>query len=107
MLPVMVVALPGNDDVDNGNTVLTSPVFDLSGYNEPFISYYRWFYNSGGSGTPDDQLQIKLTNGITTVVIETLDFNTSNSNQWNFNNFRVLATFINPTANMRFISGDC
>ncbi|MBL7925136.1 MAG: choice-of-anchor B family protein, partial [Bacteroidia bacterium] len=32
-----------NDNVDNGYTELVSPVFDLSTYNDPYISYSRWF----------------------------------------------------------------
>lgn len=92
----------GNDDIDGGTVTLTSPVFDLSTYNEPYISYYRWFYNDGGSGTPDDNLTVTISNGINTVQIEQLDFNTPNSNLWNFNNIRV-RDFVTPTANMTFI----
>lgn len=92
----------GNDDIDGGYTRLTSPVFDLSSYNEPYISYYRWFYNAGGSGTPDDNLTVSISNGSQTVQVELLDVNTANSNQWNFNNIRV-RDFVTPTANMTFI----
>ena len=62
----------GNDDVDDGNTILTSPVFDLSSYAKPYINYYRWFFNDGGSGTPNDVLEVRLDNGSTVVVIETV-----------------------------------
>lgn len=92
----------GTDDIDGGNTVLTSPVFDLSSYNEPYISYYRWFYNDGGSGTPDDNLTVRISNGNITVQVEQLTVNTANSNAWNFNNIRV-RDFLTPTANMTFI----
>lgn len=92
----------GNDDIDGGTVTLTSPVFDLSTYNEPYISYYRWFFNDGGSGTPDDDLTVSISNGNTTVQIEQLTFNTPNSNLWNFNNIRV-RDFVTPTANMTFI----
>lgn len=92
----------GNDDIDGGTVTLTSPVFDLTTYNEPYLSYYRWFYNDGGSGTPDDDLTISISNGSTTVQIEQLDYNTASSNQWNFNNIRV-RDFVTPTANMTFI----
>ena len=36
------------DDVDNGETILTSPVFDLSNYSDPVISYERWFVDKYG-----------------------------------------------------------
>lgn len=92
----------GTDDVDNGNTVLTSPVFDLSTYSDPYIQYYRWFYNSGGTGTPNDSLIVRLTNGITTQVIDVLDVNSPNSNQWNYIETKV-SDYMSPTANMQLI----
>lgn len=92
----------GNDDVDNGTMTLTSPVFDLTGYTEPYLSFYRWFYNGGGTGTPNDQLLVKITNGTTTAVLETLVYNTPNSNQWNFRNVRI-EDYVTLSANMQFI----
>lgn len=92
----------GIDDIDGGTTVLTSPVFDLSSYTEPYISYYRWFFNDGGTGTPNDSLVVEISNGINTVQVEFLDVNSANSNQWNFNQFQV-SSFIQPTANMQII----
>src|SRR6218665_219169 len=42
------------DDVDNGSSILISPVFDLTTYTNPFVDFSRWFYNGGGTGTPND-----------------------------------------------------
>ncbi len=92
----------GSDDVDDGNVILTSPLFDLTNYNEPYISYYRWFFNNGGQGSPDDELIISITNGTHTIVIEALDANTPNANQWNFKNIRV-KDIIPITATMQLI----
>ena len=93
----------GNDDVDDGNMILTSPGFDLSGYADPYISYYRWFFNDGGQGTPpDDELIVSISNGNETIAIEVIDANTPNTNQWNFKNIRVW-DYITPTSNMHFI----
>jgi hypothetical protein len=33
----------GGNDVDGGATILTSPVFDLTGMVEPHLRYYRWY----------------------------------------------------------------
>ncbi len=63
----------GDDDVDDGSTILTSPPMDLTNYNAPILSYYRWFMNGGGNGTPDDQLEIRLSNGTDEVVLETIN----------------------------------
>lgn len=90
----------GDDDVDGGETILTSPVFDLTSYSNPFVNYYRWFVNGGGSGSPNDQLVVKLNNGSTTVTIETVTAATAGSSSWVGKNIRV-SDFITPTNNMR------
>jgi choice-of-anchor B domain-containing protein len=90
------------DDVDNGATVLTSPVFDLSTYTNPFMFYSRWFFNSGGSGNPNDSLTISISNGTNTVRVETVLANTAGSSSWVPKSFRI-ANYVTPTANMRLI----
>ena len=49
----------GSNDVDNGTAILTSPVFDFNRAINPTITFYRWFYNDGGNGNPNDSLIIK------------------------------------------------
>lgn len=89
------------DDVDNGYTTLTSPAFDLSTYNDPWIHYDRWFYNGGGSGNPNDSLTITLSNGTQTVVLETVTANTANNSTWVHSAKRV-SQYITPSNNMHF-----
>jgi choice-of-anchor B domain-containing protein len=79
----------GNDDIDGGETVLLSPMFDLSTYTDPSINFERWFYNSGGSGTPDDSLVIEILNGSSVVVIDFADVNSTNSNSWISKSFQI------------------
>lgn len=90
----------GDDDVDGGETILTSPVFDLTSLANPYVNYYRWFVNGGGSGSPNDQLVVKLNNGTTTATIETVTAATAGSSSWIGKSIRV-ADFITPTNNMR------
>lgn len=94
----------GGDDIDDGIVVLTSPVMDLSGYQEPVLKYYRWFYNGGGQGSPNDSLTIEISNGLTTVVLNQLQ---GISNSWVQDTF-VLAQYLTPTNNMTvtFRAGD-
>lgn len=93
----------GDDDVDDGNVILTSPVFDLSGYIEPYIHYSRWFYNGGGNGsTPDDTLKIEITNGQTTVPLERATFATPGMSNWVQRSLKI-SDYITPTASMRII----
>jgi choice-of-anchor B domain-containing protein len=60
----------GDDDVDNGNVILYSPVMDLSDYIDPVMSFSYWFFNDGGNGSaPNDRLIVEVTNGQETVEI--------------------------------------
>ncbi len=92
----------GNDDVDGGEVVLTSPVFDLSDATDPWVRYHRWFFNGGGSGTPDDICTISIANGLDTMVIETIDAGSPGAHTWQMRQFDI-ASFLTPTATMRFI----
>ncbi|MGE0560949.1 MAG: choice-of-anchor B family protein [Flavobacteriales bacterium] len=92
----------GDDDVDNGETILTSPVFDASNILNAYVSYYRWFFNGGGSGSPNDQMTVKLSNGSTTVTIETVTASTPNSSTW-VNEIYKISDYLTPTNNMRII----
>jgi PKD repeat protein len=92
----------GTDDVDGGTAILTSPVFDLTTYNLPYLSYYRWWFNDGGSGNFDDTLVISVSNGTTSVVIDRIGPGTNSGNSWTFRNYN-LNTLIAKSANMRFV----
>jgi hypothetical protein len=89
----------GTDDVDDGNTVLTSPSFNLTKFNNPYVNYYRWFYNGGGSGSPDDSMTVKISNGNTTVLLDRI---TATNATWVKRFYRV-SQYITPTANMKLI----
>ncbi|MFI5218741.1 MAG: choice-of-anchor B family protein [Bacteroidia bacterium] len=91
------------DDVDNGSTTLTSPIFNLTSYSDPYVNYSRWFFNIPSGNPANDTLRISLTNGITTVVLENvLAASPPGMSQWASRSYRV-STYIAPTANMRLI----
>ncbi len=79
----------GNDDVDGGNTILTSPIFDGTTVWDPHVRYQRWFFNAGGSGAPNDRMTITLDNGITTAVLENITVSGSSSS-WVPRDHRIL-----------------
>ncbi len=91
----------GNDDVDGGTVTLTSPVMDLSSYAEPVVRYYRWFYNGGGSGTPNDSLVVSLVNGTQVIDIDKVGQGSS-SNQWTYKSYRVKNYIPSPGNNIYF-----
>lgn len=90
------------DDVDNGSTTLTSPVFNLSGYNDPWIHYSRWFFNGGGSGNPNDSLVIRLTDGTTTVTLEKVTATSVGNSSWVPKAYRV-SNYFSPASNFQLI----
>ncbi len=90
----------GTDDVDNGIVRLSSPTMDLSDYQNPTISYNLWFFNAGGNSSPNDQLVVKITNGIDTLVLETV---TQSAGFWRPRSEFQLNGLIDLTANMKII----
>jgi choice-of-anchor B domain-containing protein len=94
---------PWDNDVDQGATILTSPVFDLSNNSNASLSYNRWFYNGGFSnGPPDDTLSVYLTNGSSTVLLERTYAGQPNQSTW-LNQTYQIGSLIPLTASMRLI----
>lgn len=85
-----------NDDVDGGTVTLLSPLFDLTGFDNPYVRYYRWFFDGGVA--PDDNMVIRLNNGSQNVVIENIG---ASENTWTQKTIRI-SDYITPTATMRF-----
>ena len=93
----------GTNDVDDFNTILTSPIFDLSANQIHFVNYYSWFQNDfPWGGQPNDSLRVSISNGSSTVILQTVTGNSPDLGQWNHNSFDV-AQYITPTATMQLI----
>ena len=91
---------PEASGVQNGYTVLVSPLFNLDSYSSPYISYYLWYYETGDStATNNDSLVVLLSNGFDTVVIDVAD--TSRS-EWQYRKVKV-AKYTVKTANMSLL----
>jgi choice-of-anchor B domain-containing protein len=59
----------GEFDLDDGTTILTSPLMVLEDYENPVIRYHYWFANTGGNSTPNDSMKVWLeVNGEETLV---------------------------------------
>lgn len=50
----------GDTDVDNGETLLTSPVINLANLQIAQISYARWYNNVAGSAPQEDTMTIQV-----------------------------------------------
>ena len=92
----------GTDDVDNGNTVLTSPSFDLSDICNPYISFYTWFYTGGGSSSFDDSLIVSISNGSDTVAVAKYHSGSAGNSTWVLNELKV-DDFVSPGSAMNLI----
>lgn len=92
----------GTDDVDNGETVLLSPIFDLTTYNRPIVSYQRWFANRDLGEDAGDFFRVEVsTNGGTAwTALEVLGTNQSAA-AWTKRSFD-LRSLVTVSANMRF-----
>jgi hypothetical protein len=92
------VGEPYANDVDDDVVKLTSPVFDLSNYGEPYLNFYAWWVDAGPYGPGDDTLHFTLSNGSTTVPLLDLTNNDEES-AWNFHSLKI-SDYVTPTNNM-------
>ncbi len=104
---------PGNTDVDGGQTILTSPQYDLSGISDAWLSYARWFDNTGagtGSAPNEDVFTVNISNnnGASWTNLEIVGPDSAESKGgWITTLFRV-SDYITPTNAVRvqFIAED-
>lgn len=90
----------GNDDVDGGETILTSPPFGPLRIRDPRVSYQYWHFNAGGEGEPNDTLRLSITNGEETVLVREYTENTGG--EWVADSF-IFSEFLPVTEEMRLI----
>ncbi len=86
----------GASDVDGGPTILTSPVFDLTG-TDAVITYARWFFcNTAGTPT-QDSLVTEVSNGGPWVLVDEIF---STDGVWEAVSFQV-SDFVAPSATVQ------
>jgi hypothetical protein len=98
----------GENDVDGGHTTLESPVIDLTIYDNPVMTYWRWYVNapSTGANPGTDWWQVQISNdgGSNWQYLE----NTFQQDMsWRRKAFRVADYFeLTDEFQMRFIASD-
>jgi|AntRauTorckE5430_2_1112549.scaffolds.fasta_scaffold00145_7 choice-of-anchor B domain-containing protein len=90
----------GNDDVDGGTVILTSPMFQDLGLSDLKVSYQYWFANDGGDPPLNDNLVIKVSNGRETVVARIYEANGDAS--WTTDSF-LISDFVEITDSLQII----
>ncbi len=88
----------------NGNTRLTSPVFDLTGYNVPMLHFNYWYLNisTNGQNPGPDELQVVLNNGVDEVVVAEYTYDMLGIPAWTSSTEIKIDSLIEPTNNMTF-----
>jgi choice-of-anchor B domain-containing protein len=85
-------------DVQNGWTELSSPIFDATTLFNPIVTYsYYW---SNNSLSPTDFAQIRISNGIETVLVQRITNLNTNNNVWLTNSINIL-DFLTVTDQMQ------
>jgi hypothetical protein len=98
----------GENDVDGGHTTLTSPTIDLSAYEDPLFTYWRWYVNAPPSGANPGQdwwqVEVSDDDGSTWSFIEN---NSTQDISWRRNAFRI-SEYVELTDQfkIRFIASD-
>jgi len=100
----------GQYDVDGGKTTLKTPIFDLSGYGQATISYWRWYSNDKGNAPNADTFRVDISSngGSTWVNAETVGpSGPETSGGWYYHEFNV-TDFVPLTSQirLRFIAED-
>ena len=77
-------------------------MFDAINNSANYVEYYKWFAIGGGNGNSSDELTISISNGITTVLLETITLNSSPLNSWTYSIFDM-SQYITLTTTMQLI----
>ena len=102
----------GNSDVDDGSTILTSPLLDAAAQpaSIPVLSYSRWYSNNQGNAPEADIFSVDISNdgGSTWTNLETVGpGGVEVRGGWIRKTFRI-SDFVTPTDQMqvRFVASD-
>ncbi|MFH2050105.1 MAG: hypothetical protein ABIJ12_11720, partial [bacterium] len=92
----------GNSDVDDGTTILTSPLIDLTDVGNARISYARWYSNNAGDDPYNDVFEVYITNndGASWIPVEVVGPVNDASGGWVVHSF-FITKFITPTNRVR------
>lgn len=90
------------DEVGQGQTVLLSPIFDLSGYSSPHVNFKAFYFNKFGAPNPDDTLFVDIYNGTETINLAKIHIGNTLLSQWLSYSIEIPASFT-LTSNMQLV----
>ncbi len=91
----------GNSDVDGGQTILTSPSINLSGFPSAFVTFDFWHDNDFGASPNEDPFLIEINTGSGWSLFESYN---ANNDQWNSRTLEI--TGAPSSFQIRFTSQD-
>ncbi len=96
----------GEADVDGGKTTLKSPVFDLTGVDQPRVVYWRWYTNNLGNNPNEDTWLVQISNNGGTSWVD-LERTTTSANSWQQRSF-LIESYVTLTSQIvfRFVADD-
>jgi len=96
----------GYNDVDGGKTTLTSPVYDLAGYEEVQVRYWKWYSNDRGATPNSDWWDVSVSNDAGATWTE-LEHTMQSTQGWEALTFAVTDYFAVPgQLQLRFVAAD-
>lgn len=72
----------GSDDVDDGLTILTSPVINIEQFQNAIIELTPWFFNDGGNSAANDKMSIYVLLDETKTLIEEITHTQGEPGRW-------------------------
>ncbi|NOQ72676.1 MAG: choice-of-anchor B family protein [Crocinitomix sp.] len=91
-----------SEEVNDGEVLLLSTVFDLTDFDDPYVNYSAWFFCKHGAD-PDDTLEVYLLNGLGDIILIDQHYNGGlPMSQWNPVSIQV-NPLITKTANMQML----
>lgn len=95
----------GTNDCDAGRNTLYGPKYDLTTFQEPAISYYRWYSNDQGANPGNDSWKVHITNGNGNWVPVEVTYTADHS--WRGNAIRVKDyVALTDKVQLRFVASD-
>ncbi|MFT5822484.1 MAG: choice-of-anchor B domain-containing protein [Crocinitomix sp.] len=91
-----------SEEVNDGEVLLISPVFDLTDFDDPYVNYSAWFFCKHGAD-PDDTLEVYLLNGLGDIILIDQHYNGGlPMSQWNPVSIQI-NPLITKTATMQML----
>ena len=96
----------GVADVDSGITSVVTPVFDLSGFIDPVLEYYRWYGNDRGNNKGNDYWKVYIRVAQVTGWSILVDNTVASDYSWRRRIFNVKDFSLYPQVQLRFEAAD-